>query len=192
MKICKRCGESKPLEMFNKDSRLRDGLNIYCKQCKKIELLAWRAKNAEHIALYRKTYNQENKDKKASWDARYRNKHSEHISNSKRSWYENNKAHVRAICRNWTENNRTKVRAGKAKYRAGKVNATPSWADKKLIQTVYDKAAEYGFQVDHIVPLRSDKVCGLHVWANLQLLEAGLNISKSNRHWPDMPEEVYE
>lgn len=74
-------------------------------------------------------------------------------------------------------------------YRAKKVkrNAQPEWADKEAIRLVYKKARELGFTVDHIVPLQSKIVCGLHVWHNLQVIDAELNKIKSNRYWPDMP-----
>jgi hypothetical protein len=70
---------------------------------------------------------------------------------------------------------------------AAKLRAIPSWADLAVIGVYYTKASELGMQVDHIVPLNSKIVCGLHVPCNLQLLMAAENLAKSNRWWPDMP-----
>lgn len=71
--------------------------------------------------------------------------------------------------------------------RAQKLNATPPWYEKELILMVYEKAREYGFHVDHIVPLLSAKVCGLHCWHNLQIISPIDNYKKGNFTWPDMP-----
>lgn len=43
------------------------------------------------------------------------------------------------------------------------------------------------WQVDHIVPLQSEFVCGLHNEFNLRVISQSENSSKKNRYWPDMP-----
>lgn len=42
-------------------------------------------------------------------------------------------------------------------------------------------------QVDHIVPINHDLVCGLHVPWNLIIMPTGSNRIKSNGYWPNMP-----
>lgn len=46
-----------------------------------------------------------------------------------------------------------------------------------------------GFEVDHVIPLRSKLVCGLHNEFNLRVITSFANNRKGNRYWPDMPEK---
>ncbi len=67
--------------------------------------------------------------------------------------------------------------------------ATPPWlssAQIGRIEAIYLGADETE-HVDHIVPLKNDLVCGLHVPWNLQVMGAKANMSKSNKWWPDHP-----
>ncbi len=60
------------------------------------------------------------------------------------------------------------------------MQATPKWANLEKIKEIYRNRPK-GYHVDHIVPLTSPKVCGLHVEYNLQYLPARENISKKNK-----------
>lgn len=93
----------------------------------------------------------------------------------------------RAAIAEWSKKNKGRRNAITARRHAKKIQATPMWSDAAEVAEVYRQAALRGWHVDHVVPLSSDIVCGLHCVANLQVLCASENCSKGNHHWPDMP-----
>ncbi len=159
-KQCSKCGEIKPLSSFNKDKARKDGLRASCKICQELSNKKYRQNNRSKLSQYNKEY--------------YQNNHGRLLQHSKK----------------YCQNNLGKRRALKARRRAAKRNATPPWADKAAINAIYAEALwlqEFTgepYHVDHIVPLKSDFVCGLHVPANLQTLPGAENIAKGNRSWP--------
>jgi len=70
--------------------------------------------------------------------------------------------------------------------------ATPSWASQEKIRKIYELRAKIDemtgikHHVDHVVPLNSKLVCGLHNEFNLAVMLGAENVRKNNRHWPDM------
>ena len=88
----------------------------------------------------------------------------------------------------WRQRSPEKSRAAVRKYQAAKLERTVPWADSDAIDFVYYAAAlleRVGgkkWHVDHIIPLQGEKVSGLHVENNLQILEASDNIRKSNQY----------
>ena len=102
---------------------------------------------------------------------------------SARKCYAQDPEKVLKRTRKWASANPEKEYARCARRRACKLNATPSWLTKdhkSEILSLYKEAQETGMHVDHIIPLRGNCVCGLHVPWNLQLLAPKENMSKGN------------
>jgi len=104
----------------------------------------------------------------------------------KREWDKENTEHRRK----YRTANRYRYNAHAMKRYCAEKNATPSWlsqSQEKEIQHFYwlakDLEAVSGerYDVDHIIPIQGEDVCGLHVPWNLQILPKDLNISKGNR-----------
>ena len=81
--------------------------------------------------------------------------------------------------------NKEKYKSYKSAYGAIRrrrvCEAKPPWVSWKDIKVVYDQAAKLGLTVDHIIPLRHNSVCGLHVPWNMQLITMEENTMKGNK-----------
>jgi hypothetical protein len=138
---------------------------------------AWREANAERF-----------EQMKAAWRAA----NVDHLKAERRRNYAESRDRELAKAREWKRENPHLVQAAIAKRTAARLKAIPAWADHDAIAEIYRRARQmtdaYGikFHVDHIVPLQSPLVAGLHWEGNLQILPGALNQSKSNRHWPGM------
>ena len=80
-------------------------------------------------------------------------------------------------------------RKGRAQRSLYKAQAQPIWVDEAhhhRIAAIYAATQQLQeltgaiYHVDHIVPLKADMVCGLHVWWNLQPMPEKMNILKNN------------
>ena len=143
----------------------------------------WAAKNPEKIKATAIRWRTLNPEKSREKVARYREAHPERIA----AYFLANLDRDRQRKAVYKSANRVLYTAIESKRRAAKQSAVPAWADLDAIKTVYMEANYRQMQVDHIVPLKSKLVCGLHVLENLQLLSMKDNAAKGNRHWPDMP-----
>jgi Recombination endonuclease VII len=65
MKLCKRCGETKPLDQFYPHNRTKDRLQYWCKSCQKMAVISgYRNDPAKHAA-YNREWGRKNPHKKA-------------------------------------------------------------------------------------------------------------------------------
>jgi hypothetical protein len=183
MKTCATCRLEKPKSDFHKLSRSRDGLGYRCKECACKASSEFKKANAEKVTAYAKAYRDNHKAYFSAKAREFRERNPEWQN----EWNRNNRDRARAIALKTYYANPVRARKNEASRRAAKLKAIPAWADHQSISDVYAEARYFQMTVDHIVPLRSNLVCGLHVWDNLQLLSRTENLAKNNRHWPDMP-----
>ena len=152
-----------------------------CIECLKVEWVKGNETRADYFREYNKR--EDVKDRKNEW---YQENRETVINNAA-----TRPAHVLREYRNaWKSNNKTQVLADNKVRRRKHREATPPWLTRKqkseirqLYQIAITMTQTTGEQyvVDHIVPLRSHEVCGLHVPWNLRVITQGENLKKSNK-----------
>jgi hypothetical protein len=143
---------------------------------------------------------QEAAEKRADYFREYNKR--EDVKDRKNDWYEAHKEQViqaaatrplevkRVYQKAWKERNTTWVRADTKARRRKHREATPPWLSRQQkgqIRELYKiaitmtKTTGEQYVVDHIIPLRSEVVCGLHVPWNLRVIPRQENLLKSNK-----------
>ena len=202
-KLCASCKHEKPLVEFGKT---KGRPNSYCKKCMVARSAKWRIEHYEKHAAYqlarvkkpekslfsrRKSYlerhevNGLTKEDTAAYMREYRLRPDvkEKLKDAR---------HKKSL----TPEYRASAAARVSKRRALKKQrqcydqefTNFVMKEARLLAEKREKSFGFEWHVDHIVPLNSKSVCGLHVWANFELLPSEVNRKKSNKYWPDMPE----
>ena len=125
---------------------------------------------------------------KAEKRAEYQKNREKYIARAK-GWAERNPEKAKEAIHRWYYQNPDKAYGQVVKRRMRKAKRTPTWlteADHTEMREIYHNARRLSektgvlHQVDHVIPLWGEKVSGLHVPWNLQILTAKENQSKSN------------
>lgn len=208
MKLCGKCNEYLDSALFSKNKRYSDGLWVYCKNCDSKRVAEYRAKNPEKVKESSRKSKEKHADRVAATKRRYRENNPEKVKAARKLAYDKNRVSELEKSKEYKIRNKEELarksserlkespflnRFYRSERRAFEKRAVPSWSSKEMVKKLHAKAVELkretgiDWHVDHIVPLKSKLVCGLHWHGNMQLLPASVNQSKSNRLWPDMP-----
>ena len=199
------------MEILAEQKLCRKGLHWYpvtdkdCKECRKKTQHNWylanreqalkeskiryRA-NREHVLERVKRWGQANRERMRECSKKWREDNAERNRERSRKWREDNAERKREYAKKWDQDNQDTRNAIKARRRAAQKNALAPWANASAIKNFYTEASRLTkltgvkHHVDHIYPLQSEYMCGLHVEANLQILTEKENILKGNRTWP--------
>lgn len=172
--------------------------NMGCLECAYSSFKRYYHKNAETMSSRVKAYRSTEEFKKNRNQARrceeYRKaRRSEYKANHHRSllkaseYRSRNPDRFRKASEKWRASNKHIKAASQRARDADKINATPAWIDKEKILEIYKEAkrleAETGVphEVDHIYPLRSKILSGLHIPINLRAVPALVNRRKGNK-----------
>lgn len=182
MKICIKCKEEKDFIDFPKRKDSKDGYRNSCKMCEFIKCHTWRTLNSDRVKSYNKTYSIENKSI---------------LSEYKNIWFNNRmktdplfkvtktiKTSIKDSFRKngYKKESRTHDILGCSfeefkTHLESKFEDWMSWNNHGL----YNGNLEYGWDIDHIVPVSSgktkDEIIKLNHYTNLQPL-----CSYTNRH----------
>lgn len=210
MKECIRCSSLKEETEFNKDSKRKDGLNVYCKECTRLLVRAsyWndvtksreqaKEKHLRTIDVRRvksKEYYEKNKEKIS---IRVRNRRQDPEVKSRILKY-NNELEARRIKEDpkyrMTKRLRSNIKFAIKKYSEnGKTMSCSSYGID--FNSIFDKLGPRpspNHELDHIIPISKfnldipEHVRLAHLPCNLQWLESRANKSKSD----NIPEIAY-
>lgn len=177
-KACSRCKEVKALADFYKSAKERDGHMHRCKAC---DLEAGRERK-EQKREYAKAYVKTEAYKQRRAEKRRKNT----LARTQRKL---------DLFASLTDMQIRRWRVNAAARYMHRLQATPKWltaTQKQRTLEIYaatqhlQELTATVYHVDHIVPLRGETVCGLHVWWNLQPLIERDNIFKQNMFDPSI------
>lgn len=167
-KTCKKCNTIKDIGDFYKLSSKSDKKRAICKSCSKKSHAEWVNRNKDYCKQYNKDYHARNKDRRIENTKKFLDKNPNYQSK-------------------WARENKSLLAYKRSLRRAAVLKATPKWANLDKIKRVYEIASELSritgvpHEVDHIYPIKSDIMCGLHVENNLRVITRKENRSKGNK-----------
>lgn len=201
-KTCYGCRLEVSIELYSRDRSRRDGLQSYCKQCRRSQKLQWQEQNAEYVREYDRRYRRLNLSRARQVDReRYRRDRAKRLEEV-RIYQAKNKELISERRRRRRLERREEINARQRRYyhkhkgnkswlvrsrnRKDKMRASGGHVSTADWQSVLDhfdgKCARCGstdnIHMDHVVPISRG---GQHSPSNIQPLCRTCNLQKYTR-----------
>jgi hypothetical protein len=195
IKVCKKCGEEKPIVEFAKCKQCKNGYQGQCKKCASLSTRKWQSGNKDKVRASQKRYDERHPDKARERKERHDKKYPEQVRARKRRY--TNKRMKEDPVFNYLMNIRKKTReyAFKKYTHTGneffKIIGIDIKGFREYIQRKFEEGMSWDnhgidtWHIDHIIPLSSAKtieeVEKLSHYTNLQPLWKEENETKGNK-----------
>lgn len=136
-KICRRCGEDKPLSDFHKCKKRKDGVQTECKECMKLRHAEYYSKHIEQYKESHERYRETHYLEMIRKSREYYHKNKERVTEKNREYYQSHKEQYNTNRAKWRENNKDKLAAYARKSRQNPVKREKSRL-LKVIRRVFD------------------------------------------------------
>ena len=184
MKTCTKCGETKPLDEFNRDRSRKDGRHPWCRACGSRRRASWYEKNREANLAYQAEWREQNREKKAASDRRWRSANLGRKADSDAAWRRANTERLTTYFREYRQANKDKGRDWKRNRRARRANAYVAIVRfDEILQRDLGVCGICGkpimddtIELDHIIPLAAG---GTHEPGNAQIAHRTCNRRKA-------------
>jgi hypothetical protein len=149
VKTCSTCKETKPIGLFSRLARSKDGYLGRCKSCMTTkekqwrETMSdetrvrvnevqnkWREANPNRVKESQRKYYRKNKDVITTRIKKWKEENKDHVREVSRKWREENKEHFHALCKAWYENNKDRFRAKQKEWQKANPDKTNVYHQK--------------------------------------------------------------
>lgn len=175
MKQCSKCNISKIKTLFSKNTRQKDGLQSFCKDCARVAKNQWYLNNKDKELAKIKLYQTKNKDHLAQ-------KHNEYLINRK-----NIDTNFKLACNLRTRLSCAIKNGGSVRYLGCSLEHLKAYLESKFQSGMnWDNYGQFGWHIDHIKPLANfnlteeDQLKIACHYTNLQPLWWQDNLKKGN------------